>query len=159
MDFVDKEVKGSVKMSSRPQREPIILLSGGFDPLHVGHVRMMEAARAHGRVIVALNSDEWLLRKKGYVFMPWKERGEIITGLRCVYKVMSFDDQDGTACDAIRKVKPDYFGNGGDRIQGNTPETALCDEIGVDLLWNLGGERIQSSSELVALAEAGNLEG
>lgn len=130
-------------------QEERILLSGGFDPLHVGHLRMIQEAAKLGRVIVALNSDEWLKRKKGYSFMSWEDRAEILMGLQSVWKVISFDDSDETACDAIRKEEPTVFGNGGDRIANNTPEVALCKKMGVRLVWNLGGGKIRSSSDLV----------
>jgi D-beta-D-heptose 7-phosphate kinase/D-beta-D-heptose 1-phosphate adenosyltransferase len=100
-------------------------------------------------VIVVANSDDWLFRKKGYIFMPWEERAEIIRAMRGVKDVVKVDDSDGTVCDAIRRVMPDFFANGGDRKTDNTPEKEVCRELGVEMLWNIGGEKIQSSSELV----------
>ena len=126
-----------------------ILLSGGFDPVHVGHLRMIQAAAYLGDVIVALNSDEWLMRKKGYVFMPFEERREIIAGFRGVSEAVAVIDEDDSVCETIKLYKPDYFGNGGDRKSDNTPEVILCKEIGVELVWNVGGGKVQSSSELV----------
>ena len=127
-----------------------VMVSGGFDPMHIGHVRMIqEAAREFGEVIVAVNSDDWLLRKKGYVFMPWEERAEIARAIQGVTKVVAFDDSDNTACDAIRTHRPTFFANGGDRTTNNTPEQAVCEEIGVQMVWGVGGGKIQSSSELV----------
>jgi len=128
----------------------IILVSGGFDPPHVGHIRMFKEASEWGRVVVAINSDEWLMRKKGYVFMPWEERAELIGAFASVEIVSSFDDSDDTACDAIRKFRPDAFANGGDRKKDNTPEMELCDELGIQMLWGIGGkDKPQSSSWLV----------
>lgn len=127
-----------------------ILVSGGFDPPHIGHVRMFKEASKWGDVIVAINSDDWLMRKKGYVFMPWEERAEIIREFASVSVVASFDDSDNTACDAIRKFRPDAFANGGDRKKENTPEMDICDELGVQMLWGIGGkDKPQSSSWLV----------
>lgn len=126
-----------------------ILLSGGFDPLHVGHLRMMQDASMYGDVIVALNSDEWLMRKKGYIFMPFEERREIVVGLGCVSVAVKAKDDDDTVCETLREYRPWYFGNGGDRKGDNTPEVALCKELGIELVWNLGGGKVQSSSELV----------
>ena len=127
-----------------------VMVSGGFDPIHIGHVRMIqEAAREFGEVIVAVNSDDWLLRKKGYVFMPWEERAEIVRAIAGVTKVVAFDDSDNTACDAIRQHKPTYFANGGDRTTKNTPEQQVCEELGVEMVWGVGGGKIQSSSDLV----------
>lgn len=127
-----------------------IMLSGGFDPIHVGHVRMILDAATHGEVIIAANSDDWLMRKKGYIFMPWEERAEILASIRGVKSVVTVDDADNSVCEAISRVRPDLFGNGGDRKSNNTPEVDLCNELGIGLVWNVGGDKIQSSSDLVA---------
>jgi len=126
-----------------------IMLSGGFDPIHIGHVRMIVAAASLGRVIIVANSDDWLMRKKGYIFMPWEERAEILRALTGVSEVVKVDDLDGTVCDALARVKPDIFGNGGDRNNKNTPEKSLCKQRGIKMAWGLGGDKVQSSSELV----------
>jgi len=131
-----------------------IAVSGGFDPIHVGHVRMILDASRLGDVIVIINSDEWLLRKKGYVFMPWNERAEIIKSISGVLKVVLADDDDGTVCNTLsdlkRELNLDIFANGGDRVQGNTPEMDVCKDLDIDMVWNVGGEKIQSSSDLVS---------
>jgi len=127
----------------------IIAISGGADPVHVGHLKMAQDAAKYGKVVWILNSDEWLQRKKGYVFMSWEERAEILKELECIYDVVPVDDSDGTVCEAIRRIKPDYFGNGGDRTNKNTPEHALCEGMDIDLVYGLGGEKVQSSSNLV----------
>ena len=128
----------------------MILVSGGFDPPHIGHVRMFKEAAKWGDVVVAINSDDWLKRKKGYVFMTWEERAEIIREFASVDVVIAFDDSDNTACAAITKVRPDAFANGGDRKKDNTPEMDLCDELGIQMLWGIGGkDKPQSSSWLV----------
>ena len=131
-------------------RKKTIALSGGFDPVHVGHVKMIEAAACQGQVLIILNSDAWLRRKKGYVFMPWEERVHIMGNIKGVVAVTAVDDRDGTVCEALRRHTPDAFGNGGDRKTDNTPEMQVCKDLGIELIWNLGGEKIQSSSELVA---------
>jgi len=125
----------------------MILLSGGFDPLHLGHVRMIQAAKAYGRVVIALNSDNWLIRKKGYVFQRWEERAEILRAI--VDRVERVDDSDGTVTEAIWRLKPDYFGNGGDRTYGNPKEHEVCVRLGVREIFGLGGDKVQSSSSLV----------
>ena len=126
------------------------MVSGGFDPPHVGHIRMFQDAAKWGDVIVAINSDEWLMRKKGYVFMPWEERAEIIRELQSVDRVVSFNDNDDTANQAIKVHRPDAFANGGDRKKKNTPEMDLCDKLGIQMLWGIGGkDKPQSSSWLV----------
>ena len=127
-----------------------IMVSGGFDPLHVGHVRMIKEAAEWGEVIVVINSDDWLMRKKGYVFMPWKERAEIIRSIEGVVEVTGVDDSDDTVCRAIGYHRPDAFANGGDRKKNNTPEMEVCDEFGIQMLWGIGGkDKPQSSSWLV----------
>ncbi len=135
-----------------------IMVSGGFDPIHIGHVRMIIDAANYGNVIVVANSDDWLMRKKGYVFMPWEERAEIIKAIRGVVDVVTVDDTDGTVCEAIQRVKPDFFANGGDRKTNNTPEKEVCEALGIEMLWNIGGGKIQSSSELVKKAPASEVK-
>ena len=93
-----------------------IMISGGFDPIHIGHIKMIKAASRWGMVTVVINSDAWLKRKKGYVFMPYDERAAIVSNIIGVTMVSSVDDRDGTVCEAIRRLKPDAFANGGDRL-------------------------------------------
>ena len=130
-----------------------IVVSGGFDPIHIGHVRMILEAAQYGKVIVIANSDEWLLRKKGFCFMPWEERAEIIRSIRGVSDVVRVDDTDNSVCEAIKRLhtegRCDTFGNGGDRTNVNTPEKDLCQALGIEMAWNVGGGKIQSSSTLV----------
>jgi len=132
--------------------EKTIMVSGGFDPLHIGHLRMIKEAAKHGKVIVVVNSDAWLLRKKGFIFMPFEERKEIIEGYTEVDRVEAVDDSDGTVCEAIWRLKPTYFANGGDRTSNNTPEMNVCNQMGIEMLWGVGGGKIQSSSDMVANA-------
>lgn len=133
--------------------EKTVLVSGGFDPVHAGHIRMIRDAAQYGNVIVVANSDDWLYRKKGFVFMEWERRVEILNAIKGVILVDSVDDSDGTVCEAIRRLKPTYFANGGDRGKSNTPEQQVCEEIGVKLLWGIGGEeKLQSSSDLAKKA-------
>jgi len=129
------------------------MVSGGFDPIHVGHLRMLQEASIYGRLIVVVNSDAWLNRKKGYNFMTWEDRAEIIRGFTGVSEVLPVDDSDGTVCDALREYRPDIFANGGDRVNSNTPEKKVCEELGIEMLWNIGGGKIRSSSELVQNVE------
>ena len=127
-----------------------VMVSGGFDPIHAGHVAMIRDAAQHGDVIVVANSDEWLMRKKGFVFMSFEERRDILKEIKGVVIVAAVDDSDGTVCDALRKIRPDYFANGGDRGKSNTPEQDVCEELGIELLWGVGGDKkLASSSDLV----------
>lgn len=131
-------------------RAKTIMVSGGFDPVHVGHIRMIKEASNWGAVIVIINSDDWLVRKKGYVFMPWHERAEILGNIKGVVIVSGVNDLDGTVCQALGIHRPDAFANGGDRKKENTPEMKVCDELGIQMLWGIGGvDKPQSSSWLV----------
>ena len=134
----------------------VLILSGGFDPLHVGHVRMIQHARdLAALVVVGVNSDTWLERIRGQAHMPFEERREVVASIRGVTSAVGFEDEDGTARGLIKMVhtmSPGAkiaFGNGGDRTALNVPEVDLCKELGVDLVWGLGGERVGASSELV----------
>jgi cytidyltransferase-like protein len=134
---------------------PTIAVSGGFDPMHKGHVQMIREAAKYGNVIVILNSDEWLIRKKGYKFMSFEERAYIAGSIKGVTLVANVDDSGGTVCSALKRFKPDFFANGGDRYLTNTPEMAVCEEIGITMLWNIGGGKIQSSTDLVTKVRYG----
>ena len=135
----------------------IVLVSGGFDPVHVGHIRMiLEASSLGDIVIIGVNSDEWLCRKKGYIFMPQEERIEVVRSIKGVRHVLEFNDEDNSANNLIKIVRNDWpsatiaFANGGDRTQENIPEIEVAKETDVELIWNIGGRKIQSSSELVS---------
>ena len=134
---------------------PTIAVSGGFDPIHKGHIQMIREASGYGNVIVILNSDDWLIRKKGYKFMSFEERAYIAGNIKGVTIVTNVDDSDGSVCEALRRMKPDYFANGGDRYDTNTPEMDVCIELGIKMLWNIGGGKVQSSSDLVTKAQYG----
>jgi len=135
------------------EKNKTVMVSGGFDPVHAGHIRMIREAAQYGDVIIIANSDNWLHRKKGFVFMEFERRIEILNAIKGVILVDSVDDTDGTVCEAIRRLKPTFFANGGDRGRTNTPEQDVCEEIGVKLLWGIGGEeKLQSSSELAKKA-------
>jgi D-beta-D-heptose 7-phosphate kinase/D-beta-D-heptose 1-phosphate adenosyltransferase len=129
-----------------------VCVSGGFDPLHIGHLEMFRDAAQHGALTVILNSDAWLMRKKGFVFLPFAQRAAIIGDLRYVAHVAQVDDADNTVCEALTRLKPRFFANGGDRKPGNTPEMDLCNQHGIGLLWNIGGGKSDSSSDIARKA-------
>ena len=132
----------------------VVAVSGGFEPVHVGHVRMFKKAKALGNeLIVILNNDNWLRAKKKYVFMHEKERRELIQEFSCVDKVIltghKKNPKDMSVVRELRKLKPNIFANGGDRKRGNVPEEAVCKEINCKMIYNIGGGKIQSSSWLL----------
>ena len=131
----------------------IVLVTGGFDPLHSGHIEYFKAAKQLGNLlIVGINSDAWLARKKGRAFMPVAERKAIIENLYQVHKVIEFDDSDGSAIDAIRQVKEMFprdtvvFANGGDRTKDNIPEMIFED---VEFVFGVGGTNKANSSSWI----------
>jgi len=131
----------------------IVLVTGGFDPLHSGHISYFNAAKELGdKLIVGLNSDSWLEKKKGRAFMPITERVQIVENLKMVDGVILFDDSDGTAIEAIHNVKTLYpddeviFANGGDRTASNIPELAVADVL---FKFGVGGEDKQNSSSWI----------
>lgn len=127
-----------------------IALSGGFDPIHPGHIRMINDASCFGKVIVLLNSDAWLSRKKGKPFMCFEQRKEVLEAVRNVYCVLPAIDDDGTVCKSLTDLKfiISYFGNGGDRNENNTPEDKLCERNETPIIYGLGGGKIASSSDM-----------
>ena len=133
----------------------VVLVTGGFDPLHSGHIAYFKAAKSLGdKLIVGLNSDEWLTRKKGKPFMPFNERIEIINELSVVDEVISFDDSDDTACGAIYKTLATklgveiVFANGGDRVDGNVPEYDTYHDK-VNFVYGVGGDTKANSSSWI----------
>ena len=131
----------------------IVVITGGFDPIHKGHLDYIKAAKELGQVlIVGVNSDEWLVRKKGRSFMPFEDRIAIIDSLYQVDYAIPFDDRDGSAKDAIawaRRVYPDHeiiFANGGDRTADNIPEMDIVDPM-LTFVFGVGGtDKVNSSS-------------
>lgn len=131
----------------------VVLVTGGFDPLHSGHIKYFrEAAQLGDELIIGLNSDDWLTRKKGAPFMSWKERWAILHELWMVTDVIAFNDSDGTAINAIQQVKlqwPEHeivFANGGDRTADNIPEMVFDD---VEFVFGVGGDDKANSSSWI----------
>ena len=133
----------------------IILISGGFDPIHSGHIKLINDANKYGDVIVLLNSDEWLRNKKGKEFLSFDERKIIMKNIKGVIDVIEFDDSDKTCIDGIKKVKSLYknniikFANGGDRNNETTPEKEFCDKNDIETLFGIGGNDKSNSSSWI----------
>jgi len=131
----------------------IVVVTGGFDPLHSGHIAYFRSARQLGdKLIVGVNSDEWLVRKKGQPFMPLHERREIVGSLKDVDATMTFDDSDGSAISLLEDLKNSYpyaqiiFANGGDRTARNIPEMSVKD---VEFRFGVGGDDKKNSSSWI----------
>ena len=135
----------------------LVLVSGGFDPIHSGHIYLIQEASKYGDVIVLLNSDKWLKEKKGREFLPFVERETIMKSLKNVIDVLSFDDSDKTCVDGIRKAINKYpnhkimFANGGDRNDKTFPdsEKKFCDKNNITTLWGVGGKYKSNSSSKI----------
>src|SRR3989344_2592069 len=143
--------KGTKDMN---KKQKIVAVSGGFDPLHIGHIELFREAKKLGDVLVViLNNDNWLMKKKTHVFMPEHERAEIIKALEMVDDVVLTDHkenpEDMSVSATLMAIKPDIFANGGDRKEHNTPEDIAFSELGIEMVFNLG-QKIQSSSWLLA---------
>ena len=124
----------------------IVVVSGGFDPIHKGHVRLFNEAKTLGhKLICGINSDKWIVRKKGQVDKNFGERAEIISSFRAVDEVISFNDDDDSAIALLVRAQSLYpscsicFANGGPMEEKNTPESGFCRAYGIDMLWNIGG--------------------
>lgn len=148
-------IKTDAPMSGQSPKGIIVAVSGGWDPIHIGHIRLFQEARELGdKLVVIINNDNWLKKKKGYVFMPQEERKEVIEAIRGVNEVILTnhppDPQDMSVCEELRQIRPNIFANGGDRKQNNIPEVAVCEEINCKMVFNVGrGGKVQSSSWLV----------
>jgi D-beta-D-heptose 7-phosphate kinase/D-beta-D-heptose 1-phosphate adenosyltransferase len=130
----------------------VVAVAGGFDPLHCGHVRHILAAKELGDILVVIVSTDYHMKlKKGFVFMPFNERVEIIKAIRGVDDVIPSIDNDGTVTKTLRKLRPDIMAKGGDRTPETMPESEIqiCKLIGCEIVYGVGGAKVQSSSKLV----------
>ena len=133
----------------------IVIVTGGFDPIHSGHLAYFQAAKQLGdMLVVGLNSDEWLTRKKGKPFMPMSERFALVSALRIVDEVITYNDDDGSSRDAIVRTRQKYpeadiiFANGGDRTKDNIPEMDLAGSR-LSFVFGVGGEDKKNSSSWI----------
>jgi len=127
----------------------VVAVCGGFDPIHVGHIRHFRDAKKLGdSLVVMLNDDNWLMKKKGYVFMPFEERKEIV---RHVDKVTPVIDTNGSVAKTLEQLKPDVFAKGGDRKIDNIPKSEIdvCKRLRIKIVFGVGGGKVQSSSWLI----------
>ncbi len=131
------------------------MVSGGFDPVHIGHVRMFKEAKKLGNeLVVVINNDNWLHFKKGFAFMSEADRKEIIESFGSVDRVVLTSHEpntnDITVCRELELLRPHIFANGGDRKENvPVPEYEICRRLGIEMVFNVGGGKVRSSSELV----------
>ena len=133
------------------KNKKLVMVSGGFDPIHVGHLRMFQEAKSLGdELLVVVNCDNWLMRKKGRKLMSSGDRSEIIKGFSCVDQVYVLETDRNDVSEAIELFKPAIFANGGDRrAEKDIPEAEACKKNGVEMIFNVGGGKVRSSSELL----------
>lgn len=151
-----KKTKKNLK-NNKDKKNVVVMVSGGFDPIHIGHIRYINEAKKLGDyLVVVINNDNWFDVKGKAVFMHDKERKEIIESLGSVDKVIISRHKKGTkdisVCEEIKKIKPHIFANGGDRKPDGdpVPEVAICGELGIKMVYNVGrGGKIRSSSEML----------
>ncbi len=131
----------------------VVVTSGYFDPLHVGHIECLELAKQLGdKLVVIVNSDFQAKLKKGKSFMSQEDRMKIISALRCVDEVFLSIDKDKTQCESLKYLKPHIFAKGGDRMSSEIPESEICKKLGIQIVDQLG-EKIRSSSALTGMKE------
>ncbi len=121
------------------KRESVVAVSGYFDPIHFGHIEYLQKAKELGeKLIVIVNNDKQAHLKKGFEFMPFKERMEIIKALKFVDEVFPSIDEDKTVCKSLEAIKPDIFAKGGDRFSNEIPEAEVCNRLGIKIIHGLG---------------------
>ena len=132
----------------------VVAISGGFDPIHAGHIDYIREAQTLGKLLVILNNDEWLIKKKGNYFMDYETRKYILENIKGIWKVVPQIDDDMSVSKSLAHYKPDIFAKGGDRSPENIPEYDICEEQGIEMRFNIGshpvkGSKYQSSSWLL----------
>ena len=151
-----------IKFGKRPEkplkngrRRIVVAVSGGFDPVHAGHIQLFEEAKQLGdKLVVILNNDNWLKKKKGFVFITAKERKKIVESIKWVDRVVVSrhgpNPKDMSINKELKKIRPNIFANGGDRTRNNIPEVAVCNKINCKMVFNVGRDgKVQSSSWLL----------
>ena len=135
--------------------EKTILISGAFNPLHFGHLLLLKDASNYGKVIVALNSDEWVMKNKGHLLFDFETRKSLLEECEYVSEVISFDDSDGDAVYALFEVRPTYFGNGGSATSLSLPkeEVQVCGYLGIEPVFDLGDTSKNIDNDMLVAAQ------
>lgn len=131
-------------------KKKIVAVSGYFNPIHIGHLKMFEEAKKFGDYLVVIVNNDHQVGLKGSVpFLSEADRVEIVKAVRWVDEAFLSIDKDKSVCESLRAIKPDIFANGGDRDRGNIPEDIVCEELGIEMIDGVGGEKLRSSSVLL----------
>ena len=134
--------------------EKTVCVSGYFNPLHVGHVRLFKAAKALGtKLVVVLNNDAQAIEKKGGIIINQDDRKELIEALKCVDECVIAVDKDRTVCKTLKWIEPDIFANGGDRVEGTIPESIVCKVLNIEMIYGVGGDKHDSSTDIIKRAK------
>ncbi len=137
------------------ESKKIVCVSVYANPIHVGHVRLLEEAKKLGtKLVVIVNNDKQAILKKGKIIVNEKDRMEVIRAIKWVDEVILSIDEDPTVRESLRAVHPDIFANGGDRGEGNVPEDEVCKELGIEMVYNVGGGKADSSTDIMKRASA-----
>ena len=131
-----------------------VCVSGYFTVLHKGHVKLFEEAKKLGdKLVVIVNNNDQQIQKKGKLIHDSEDIKYIVENLRMVDEAIVSIDKDTTVCETLKKIKPDIFANGGDRVSDNVPEDKVCEEEGIKMVFNVGGEKVNSSSDILKKGE------
>lgn len=131
----------------------VVVASGYFDPIHVGHIEYLELAKTMGdKLVVIVNNDWQAALKKGKSFMKETDRLKIVSSLKCVDEVFLSIDKDKTVCKSLEAINPNIFAKGGDRFSDEIPESKICEKLNIDIIDGLG-EKIRSSSLIIKESE------
>lgn len=138
-------------MKSKRRPLPIVVaVSGGFDPLHYGHIKYIQSAKKLGDwLVVIVDPDSYLLYKKGYYFLTQHERARIVEQIKGVDEVFLLNDESNNVCEALKQIRPQIFANGGDRQEPNPEEDIVCQEIYCQQVFGIGGYYKENSSSWI----------
>ena len=140
-------------MMKKRLKMKVVVASGYFDPIHVGHIEYLELAAKQGDwLVVIVNNDKQAKIKKGKSFMPEEDRVKIVSSLECVDEVFLSIDEDSSVCKSIEKIEPHIFAKGGDRFSSEIPEAKVCNRLNIKIVDSLG-HKIRSSSKFTGIKE------
>ena len=136
------------------RKKKVVVVSGYFNPIHIGHLHLFKEAKALGDYLIVIVDNDHQVRLKGAIpFLPEKDRVEIVKAIKWVDDAFLSIDSDGSVSQSLRRIKPDIFANGGDRSKDGVPvpksEEVVCRDLNIKMIYNVGGKKLRSSSELL----------